>query len=142
MNRFVESMESLRRELSGDIDNLRRLAEAIPQLLERKERQLDRLTEVAGSMEQEDTEIESLISRYAESRPSRGRGARRRGRTLPTDIMALLHAAGPNGASLDDLFEGLTKTRHVSKQNLSSTLSRMKSHGKIGKEDGMFIPNE
>ena len=139
-NRYVESMEDIKRELSHDIDNLKRLAEAIPQLLERKRRQFDRLAEVASSMQQEDVEVEGLIARYTEMHPARARGSRQRGRTLPTDIMALLHAAGPGGASLDELFEGLSKTRHVIKQNLSSTLSRMKSQGKIAKADGLFIP--
>jgi predicted CopG family antitoxin len=141
MNRFVERMEDVKRELSDDIDNLKRLAEVIPQLLERKQRQLDRLAEVASSMQQEDVEVETLIARYTELRPARARGSRGRGRTLPTDIMALLHAAGPRGASLDELFDGLSKTRHVHKQNLSSTLSRMKSQGKIAKADGMFVPS-
>lgn len=141
MNRFLESMESISRELSLDIENLKRLSEAIPQLLDRKQRQLERLAEISRSMTQEDTEIEELIARYAEARPSsRPHAPRRRGRTLPTDIMSLLHAAGPRGASLDDLFDGLSKTRDISKQNLSSTLSRMKSQGKISKVNGMFIP--
>lgn len=139
MNRFLASMESLSRELSADIENLKRLAVAIPQLLDRKQRQLERLAEISKSMTQEDTEIEELIARYADSRPTAARPrAQRRGRTLPTDIMALLHAAGPRGASLDNLFEGLSQSREVSKQNLSSTLSRMKSQGKIAKVNGMF----
>jgi hypothetical protein len=120
---------------------LRRLADAIPQLLERKQKQLERLAEISRSMAQEDSEIEDLIARYADARPTtKLRATRRRGRTLPTDIMALLHAAGPRGSSLDDLFDGLTKTRDISKQNLSSTLSRMKSQGKIAKANGMFLP--
>jgi hypothetical protein len=140
MNRFMENLETVSRELSADIENLKRLSEAIPQLLERKQRQLDRLAEISKSMTEEDTEIEELIARYAETRPTKLRIPRRRGRTLPTDIMALLHAAGPHGASLDDLFEGLSKTRDVTKQNLSSTLSRLKGQGKISKVNGMFVP--
>jgi len=140
MNSFIENLDNVARELSADIENLKRLSEAIPQLLERKQKQLDRLAEISKSMTDEDTEIEELIARYAEARPTKPRTARRRGRTLPTDIMALLHAAGPRGASLDDLFEGLIKTREVSKQNLSSTLSRMKSQGKVSKVNGLFIP--
>ncbi len=140
MNRYMDSLESIARELSGDIENLRRLADAIPQLLDRKQKQLERLGEIAKSMSQEDSEIEALIARYTEAHPAKAtRATRHRGRTLPTDIMALLLAAGPRGASLDDLHEGLTKTRDVSKQNLSSTLSRMKSQGKIGKHNGMFV---
>jgi hypothetical protein len=34
---------------------------------------------------------------------------------------------------------GLSKGRQITKQNLSSTLSRMKSQGKIGKLNGMFL---
>lgn len=139
MNRYVESMEAIRRELARDIENLKRLAEAIPQLLERRQAQLDRLAEVASSMQQEDTEVEALIARYTDMRPSKVR-SRRRGQTLPADILSLLHEAGPGGASLDELHEGLSRIRHVSKQNLSSTLSRMKSQGRIAKADGMFIP--
>lgn len=142
MNRFLGSMEGIARELSADIENLKRLSVAIPQLLERKQRQLERLAEISRSMTQEDSEVEELIARYTDSRPTaRPRGQQQRGRTLPTDIMALLHAAGPRGASLDNLFEGLSKSRDVNKQNLSSTLSRMKSQGKISKVNGMFIPS-
>lgn len=142
MNRFLDSMERVSRELSSDIQNLKRLAETLPQLLDRKQRQLNQLAEISRSMAQEDTEIETLIARYTESRPSsRDRAPRSRGRTLPTDIMALLHAAGPRGANLDDLFDGLSKTREISKQNLSSTLSRMKSQGKVAKVNGMFMPH-
>ncbi len=142
MSRHVQEVERIKHQLSEDITNLKRLAETIPQLLERKQRQLERLTDVSRSMEQEDAEITALIARYAESRPVMRAASRRRGRSLPTDIMSLLHAAGPRGASLDDLFDGISKTRQISKQNLSSTLSRMKSMGKIGKENGLFMAAE
>jgi len=139
MSRYLQDLESIKKQLSEDVANLKRLADSIPQLLEKKQRQLERLTEVSRSMEQEDAEITALIARYAESRPAVKTAGRQRGRSLPADIMSLLHAAGPHGASLDDLHEALLKTRQISKQNLSSTLSRMKGLGKIGKQNGMFI---
>ena len=139
MSRYLQDLESIKKQLSEDVANLKRLADSIPQLLEKKQRQLERLTEVSRSMEQEDAEITTLIARYAEARPVAKPAGRQRGRSLPSDIMSLLHAAGPHGASLDDLHEALLKTRQISKQNLSSTLSRMKGLGKIGKQNGMFI---
>jgi chromosome segregation ATPase len=139
MSRYLQDLESIKQQLSEDVANLKRLADTIPQLLEKKQRQLERLTEVSRSMEQEDAEVTALIARYAESRPALKTAQRQRGRSLPADIMSLLHAAGPRGASLDALHEALLKTRQISKQNLSSTLSRMKGMGKIGKQNGMFV---
>ena len=144
MSRFVQDVELVGRELHEEIEKLKKLAAAIPQLVERRQRQFEKLAEVARSMQAEDQEIAELVARYAEARPAAaaaaGRGRRRGGRTLPMDIFDLLEAAGPRGASLDDLHVGLSKNRTISKQNLSSTLSRMKSQGKIGKANGMFVP--
>lgn len=138
MPRLMTQLDEIARELTEDIENLKRLAEAIPQLLERKQRQLERVADVSKSMASEDEEITQLISRYTEQRrPGRG-GGRRRGRTLPTDIMSLLHAAGPQGVSFDQLHRDLSKSRTVTRQNLSSTLSRMKSQGKIEKRGTNF----
>jgi hypothetical protein len=53
--------------------------------------------------------------------------------------MSLIHAAGPTGSNLDDLFDGLSTTREITRQNLSSTLSRMKSQGKITKIGSNFV---
>jgi hypothetical protein len=143
MSRFAHDVELVGRELHEEIEKLKRLAAAIPQLVERRQRQFEKLAEVARSMQAEDQEIAELVARYAEARPTAGnagRGRRRGGRTLPMDIFELLEAAGARGASLDDLHVGLSKNRTISKQNLSSTLSRMKSQGKIGKANGMFVP--
>jgi hypothetical protein len=141
MSRFVQDVEVVGRELHEEIEKLKRLAAAIPQLVERRQRQFEKLAEVARSMQAEDQEITELVARYAGARPAAagGRGRRRGGTTLPMEITALLHAAGARGASLDDLHTGLSKSRTISKQNLSSTLSRMKSQGKIGKANGMFL---
>jgi hypothetical protein len=141
MSRFVHDVELVGRELHDEIEKLKRLAAAIPQLVERRQRQFEKLAEVARSMQAEDHEIAELVARYAEARPSAagGRGRRRGGRTLPMDIFDLLQAAGPRGATLDDLHTGLSRSRQISKQNLSSTLSRLKSQGKIGKSNGMFL---
>ena len=141
MSRFASEVEVVGRELYEEIEKLKRLVTAIPQLIERRQRQFDKLAEVARSMQAEDQEIAELVARYAEARPmaSHGRGRRRGGRTLPMDIFEILEAAGTRGASLDDLHVGLSKTRQISKQNLSSTLSRLKSQGKIGKVNGMFL---
>ena len=139
MVRIMNQLDEIARELAEDIENLKRLAEAIPQLLERKQKQLERIADVSKSMASEDEEILQLITRYTETRrPARG-GGRRRGRTLPTDIMSLIHAAGPPGASLDELYSGLSKSREITRQNLSSTLSRMKSQGKIAKNGSNFV---
>ena len=141
MSRFAQEVEVVGRELHEEIDKLRKLASAIPQLIERRQRQFDKLAEVARSMQAEDQEIAELVARYAEARPMAAtRGRRRGGRTLPMDILAILEAAGQRGATLDDLHMGLSKGRQITKQNLSSTLSRMKSQGKIGKLNGMFLP--
>jgi len=141
MVRIMGQLEEIARELAEDIENLKRLAEAIPQLLERKQSQLERIADVSRSMASEDEEILQLITKYTETRRPGGSQGRRRGRTLPTDIMALIHAAGPQGATLDDLHDGLSKNREISRQNLSSTLSRMKSQGKITKDGVYFVPN-
>ena len=139
MTRLMTQLDEIARELAEDIENLKKLAEAIPQLLERKQAQLGRIADVSKSMAAEDEEILQLITRYTETRrPARG-GGRRPGRTLPTDIKALIHAAGPRCASLHDLYQGLSKTRELTRQNLSSTLSRMKSQGKIAKLGSNFI---
>lgn len=140
MSRFAQEVEVVGRELHEEIDKLKRLASAIPQLIERRQRQFDKLAEVARSMQAEDQEIAELVARYAGARPTAAtRGRRRGGRTLPMDIIDLLEAAGQRGATLDDLHVGLSKGRQITKQNLSSTLSRMKSQGKIGKLNGMFL---
>ena len=140
MSRFAQEVEVVGRELHEEIEKLKKLASAIPQLIERRQRQFDKLAEVARSMQAEDHEIAELVARYAEARPSMAtRGRRRGGRTLPMDILDLLEAAGSRGATLDDLHGGLSKNRQITKQNLSSTLSRMKSQGKIGKQNGMFL---
>ncbi len=136
MTRLLNQLEEISRELIEDIENLKRLAETIPQLLESKQKQLDQVAAVSRTMATDDTDVLSLITRYAE--PRRARGGRRRGRTLPTDIMSIIHAAGGRGATLDQLYDGLAKSRTITRQNLSSTLSRMKSQGKISKRDGYF----
>jgi hypothetical protein len=139
MARLMTQLDDIARELAEDIENLKHLAEAIPQLLERKQQQLDRLADVSKSMASEDEEVVGLIARYTETRrPSRGRGGRR-GRTLPTDIMSLIHAAGAKGATLNELYDSLSQTRDLTRQNLSSTLSRMKSQGKIAKDGDAFV---
>jgi hypothetical protein len=144
MSRFVQDVEVVGRQIAEEIAHLKRLAAAIPQLIDRRQRQFDKLGEVARSMQQEDQDIAELVARYTDARPAMGSvqaggGRRRGGRTLPMDIIAILHAAGPSGASLDDLHAGLSQSRQISRQNLSSTLSRMKSLGKIGKANGMFV---
>jgi hypothetical protein len=144
MSRFAQDVEVVGRQIADEIAQLKRLAAVIPQLIDRRQRQFDKLGEVARSMQQEDEDIAELVARYAEARPAgamaaAGGGRRRGGRTLPMDIIAILHAAGPSGASLDDLHAGLSQSRQISRQNLSSTLSRMKSLGKIGKANGLFV---
>ena len=144
MSRFAQEVEVVGRQLADEIAQLKRLAAAIPQLIDRRQRQFEKLGEVARSMQQEDQDIAELVARYADARPSAmsaaaGGGRRRGGRTLPMDIIAILEAAGPSGATLDDLHAGLSQSRQISRQNLSSTLSRMKSLGKIGKANGMFV---
>ncbi len=139
MARIMGQLEEIARGLAEDIENLKRLAEAIPQLLERKQSQLERIADVSKSMASEDEEILQLITKYTETRrPGRSQGGRR-GRTLPTDIMSLIHGAGSQGATLDDLYQGLSKSREITRQNLSSTLSRMKSQGKITKVGTNFV---
>jgi hypothetical protein len=143
MTRLMTQLDDIARELAQDIENLKRLAEAIPQLLERKHRQLERVADVTKSMASEDEEILALITRYTETRrPARRGGGRRRGRTLPSEILTLIHAAGPQGASLDHLFDKLSQTRELTRQNLSSTLSRMKSQGKIARDGANFVALE
>src|SRR4029434_4962801 len=101
MSRFAQEVEVVGRELHDEIEKLKRLAGAIPQLIERRQRQFDKLAEVARSMQAEDQEIAELVARYAEARPAMAtRGRRRGGRTLPMDILSLLEAAGTRGASL------------------------------------------
>ena len=143
MSRFAQEVEVVGRQLADEIAQLKRLANVIPQLIDRRQRQFEKLGEVARSMQQEDQDIAELVARYADARPAgmaaAGSGRRRGGRTLPMDIIAILHASGPNGASLDDLHAGLSQSRQISRQNLSSTLSRMKSLGKIGKANGLFV---
>jgi hypothetical protein len=137
MSRLAYQLDEIARELTEDIENLKRLAEAIPQLLESKQKQLARIADVSRSMVSEDDDVTALLARYSSPPAKRGRGPR--GRTLPTDIMSLIHAAGARGATLDELHVGLSKSREISRQNLSSTLSRMKSQGKIAKHGGNFV---
>lgn len=134
-------LEEITEGLSGEIQELERLYDRLPEVIAKKRAQLSKLQEVAKIMTDESAEddgiLRSLIGLGGAPRVARGR--RQRGTNLPTRVMTLLNAAGPRGLEFKGILGNLEEAGGtVNRSHLLTTLKRLVDRGKLENISGRF----
>jgi hypothetical protein len=127
--------------LSGEIQELERLYDRLPEVIAKKRAQLAKLQEVAKIMTDESAEddgiLRSLIGLSGTPRVARGR--KQRGMNLPTRVMTLLNAAGPRGLEFKGILGNLEESGGaVNRSHLLTTLKRLVDRGKLENINGRY----
>lgn len=139
----VTQIEHLASGLASEIAELEKLLNRLPDVITKKRAQLSKLQEVARIMsdgsDTDDDILQSLMGLAAA--PPRASATRRaRGPNLPTRVMTLLSAAGPNGMAFRGIQGKLEEVTggEVNRSHLTTTLKRLLDRHRIEKVADRF----
>lgn len=139
----MSQLEEITQGLSGEIAELEKLYQRLPEVIAKKRAQLSKLHEVTKIITDDTDEDEGILKSLmglAGSGARAARKAKQRGPNLPTRVMTLLNAAGPRGLEFKGILGNLEEQvgGAINRSHLLTTLKRLADRGKIESINGRF----